>query len=65
MRELSIFADPNVVGNVIVKFGDKQISVKWKVANGIIPMVYAACQAAHKFETEGEVPPVSKYEDRP
>lgn len=51
LGNVSIFADNDVGGNVILKVGDGlKLSVHWKVANGLIPMVYAACRAAEDEE---------------
>jgi hypothetical protein len=51
LGNVSIFADDDVGGNVILKVGDGlKLSVHWKVANGLIPMVYAACRAAEDEE---------------
>ena len=52
---VSIFADDDIQGNVILKVGDGlKLSVHWKVANGVIPMVYAACRAAEENEKKSK-----------
>lgn len=54
LNNLSVYADNETAGNVVLKFGtgssSGSLSVHWKAANSLIPMVYAACQFAQEKE---------------
>jgi len=54
LNNLSVSADNETPGNVVLKFGtgptSGTFSIHWKAANSLIPMVYAACRFAQEKE---------------